>query len=85
MIDPADAPSLLNRAGFTLTTVDTEEITINFPSMWELISDLRDMGESNAIAGRRGMISRDVLIAAEGIYNGESGAASTELIVRIVW
>lgn len=32
------------------------------------MADLRDMGESNAIAGRRAMISRDVLIAAEAIY-----------------
>ena len=67
-VDPTDAPSLLNRAGFTLTTVDVEELTINYPSIWELVSDLRDMGESNAILGRRAMISRDVLLAAEGIY-----------------
>lgn len=51
-----------------MTTVDIEEVTINYPSMWELLSDLRDTGESNAILGRRAMISRDVLIAAEGIY-----------------
>lgn len=65
-----DAPSLLGRSGFTLTTVDTDEITINFPSMWELISDLRDMGESNAILGRRALIPRDVLLATEAIYKG---------------
>ena len=68
--DPTDGPSLLNRAGFTLTTVDVEEITINYPSMWELMSDIRDMGESNAILGRRATISRDVLLAAEAIYKG---------------
>ena len=66
--DPTDGPSLLNRAGFTLTTVDIEEITINYPSIWELMADLRDMGETNAILGRRSMISRDVLIAADSIY-----------------
>ena len=69
---PTDGPSLLNRAGFTTTTVDLEEITINYPSIWELMSDIRDMGESNAILGRRAHISRDVLIAAEAIYKGES-------------
>lgn len=36
------------------------------------MADLRDMGESNAILGRRAMVSRDVLLAAEGIYKGES-------------
>jgi hypothetical protein len=35
------------------------------------MQDLRDMGESNAILGRRGWVSRDVLLAAEGIYKGE--------------
>jgi hypothetical protein len=61
---------LLNRAGFTLTTVDTDDITINYPSMWELMADLRDMGESNAILGRRAQVSRDVLLSAEAIYKG---------------
>jgi hypothetical protein len=69
--DPTDAPSLLNRAGFTTTTVDVEDLTISYPSIWELMQDLRDMGESNAILGRRGWVSRDVLLAAEGIYKGE--------------
>lgn len=53
-----------------MTTVDTDEITINYPSMWELMADLRDMGESNAILGRRTHISRDVLLAASSIYQG---------------
>ena len=35
------------------------------------MSDLRDMGESNAILGRRQWVSRDVLLAAESIYKGE--------------
>lgn len=39
--------------------------------MWELISDLRDMGESNAILGRRAQIPRDVLLSAASIYQGE--------------
>jgi len=60
----------LNRAGFTLTTVDIEDIIIHYPSIWELMSDIRDMGESNAILGRRAGISKDVLIAAEAIYKG---------------
>ncbi|WOO76991.1 Arginine-hydroxylase NDUFAF5, mitochondrial [Vanrija pseudolonga] len=68
MINTTDAPSLLNRAGFTLTTVDTDDVTINYPSMWELMQDLRDMGESNAILGRKTHVSRDVLLAAEAIY-----------------
>jgi hypothetical protein len=41
------------------------------------MQDLRDMGESNAILGRRGWVSRDVLLAAEGIYKGE-------LLLRVI-
>lgn len=77
-----DAPSLLNRSGFTLTTVDTDEITINFPSMWELMADLRDMGESNAILGRRAQISRDVLMSAEAIYKGAWGMGGARCKAR---
>lgn len=44
--------NLLGRAGFTLLTVDVDEIKVNYPSMWELMDDLRDMGESNAVVGR---------------------------------
>lgn len=44
--------NLLGRAGFTLLTVDVDEVKVNYPSMWELMEDLRDMGESNAVVGR---------------------------------
>jgi NADH dehydrogenase [ubiquinone] 1 alpha subcomplex assembly factor 5 len=72
MINPTDGSSLLGRAGFTLTTVDVEDLTIHYPSMWDLMSDLRDMGESNAILGRKAQVGRDTLIAADAIYKGTS-------------
>jgi len=52
VLDTRDVSNLLGRAGFTLLTVDVDEITVNYPSMWELMEDLRAMGESNAIVGR---------------------------------
>ncbi|WWC72132.1 uncharacterized protein I206_106092 [Kwoniella pini CBS 10737] len=91
MINPTDAPSLLNRAGFTLTTIDVEDMLINYPSIWELMADLRDMGESNAILGRRAHISRDVLMAADAIYKelygNEDGSvpATFQIIFLIGW
>jgi hypothetical protein len=42
----------MSRAGFSLLTVDVDEVSVAYPSMWELLDDLRDMGESNAIIGR---------------------------------
>lgn len=44
--------NLMGRAGFTLLTVDVDEVRAGYPSMWELMDDLRDMGESNAVLGR---------------------------------
>lgn len=63
--------SLLSRAGFSIPTVDTDELEVEYPSMFELIADLRDMGESNAVINRRGTLRRDTLIAASAIYQGE--------------
>lgn len=51
-LDTRDVSNLLGRAGFTILTVDVDEITVNYPTMWELMEDLRAMGESNAIIGR---------------------------------
>jgi NADH dehydrogenase [ubiquinone] 1 alpha subcomplex assembly factor 5 len=62
---------LITRAGFTLTTVDIEEIVINYPSIFELMDDLAMMGERNAVVNRPGHLGRDTLMAAAAIYKGE--------------
>ncbi|CAD6207895.1 GSCOCG00003153001-RA-CDS [Cotesia congregata] len=36
-----DVGSLMNRAGFTMLTIDTDEMVIGFPSMFELMTDLK--------------------------------------------
>ena len=56
--DPRDMSNLMSRAGFTLLTVDIDEVSVGYPSMWELLDDLRDMGESNAIIGRWALYNR---------------------------
>lgn len=63
--------SLLSRAGFNLPAVDVDEITVNYPSIFELVDDLRFMGESNAVGLRRAHVKRDTLLAAGAIYKGE--------------
>ncbi|KAJ8517965.1 hypothetical protein ONZ45_g4903 [Pleurotus djamor] len=79
MTDTRDMTNLLGRAGFTLLTVDTDEVKVGYPSMWELLEDLQDMGERNAILGRRSHIPRDTLIAASSIYKG--GFATVVLLL----
>ncbi|KAL0580521.1 hypothetical protein V5O48_001508 [Marasmius crinis-equi] len=72
MTDSRDVSNLMGRAGLTLLTVDVDEIKVNYPSMWELVDDLKNMGESNAIIGRRHFIHRDTLAAASAIYKGRT-------------
>ncbi|KAJ1678789.1 hypothetical protein EV182_003356, partial [Spiromyces aspiralis] len=68
MTQMTDVGGLLNRAGFTLSTIDVDNIQVNYPSMFHLISDLNAMGEGNAVTQRLPMLKRDTLIAAASIY-----------------
>ncbi|WFD44336.1 hypothetical protein MPSI1_003003 [Malassezia psittaci] len=73
MTETRDVSSLLTRAGFTLQTVDLDELTVHFPSMLELLQDLQNMGESNAVINRQTYLRRDTLIAADAIYKALHG------------
>ncbi|KAF9478401.1 S-adenosyl-L-methionine-dependent methyltransferase [Pholiota conissans] len=91
MTDTRDISNLLGRAGFTMLTVDIDEVKVAYPSMWELMEDLQDMGEGNVVIGRRNAIHRDTLIAASAIYNelhgSEDGSvpATFQIIYMIGW
>ena len=50
--DPADAASLLQRAGFALPVADVDRVTARYAHPLKLIADLRQMGETNALAER---------------------------------
>ncbi|KAI9033628.1 S-adenosyl-L-methionine-dependent methyltransferase [Phycomyces nitens] len=91
MTDSSDISRLLTRAGFTLTTVDVDEIQVNYPSAFELMQDLRSMGESNAVLSRRPLLQRDTLLAAASIYKELHGnpdgsiPATFQIIYMIGW
>ncbi|XP_032678338.1 arginine-hydroxylase NDUFAF5, mitochondrial isoform X2 [Odontomachus brunneus] len=67
-VEIRDIGSLLTRANFTMLTIDTDEIVIGYPSMFELMWDLKGMAENNAAKNRNLHLSRDTLIAAASIY-----------------
>ncbi|XP_064623514.1 arginine-hydroxylase NDUFAF5, mitochondrial-like isoform X2 [Lineus longissimus] len=71
--DNTDLGSLLNRAGFTLLTIDVDELVVNYPSMYELMWDLKGMGESNCAWNRKLHLSRDTTLAAAAIYKDMYG------------
>jgi NADH dehydrogenase [ubiquinone] 1 alpha subcomplex assembly factor 5 len=52
MLHPADAPTLLGRAGFFMPVVDADTITVTYPSLMNLMKDLRGMGETNKLFDR---------------------------------
>ncbi|KAM9316810.1 arginine-hydroxylase NDUFAF5, mitochondrial [Gastrophryne carolinensis] len=63
-----DLGNLLGRAGFNMLTVDTDEIQVHYPGMFELMKDLQGMGESNCAWNRRCLLHRDSMLAAAAIY-----------------
>jgi len=91
MTDIRDVSNLLGRAGFTLLTTDIDEVKVNYPSMFELMDDLRDMGEANAVVERRSSLHRDTLAAASAIYKAMHGnedgsvPATFQIIFMIGW
>lgn len=91
MTDTRDISNLLGRAGFTMLTVDIDEVKVAYPSMWELMEDLQDMGEGNAIIGRQNVIHRDTLASASAVYKEMHGSedgtipATFQIIYMIGW
>ncbi|XP_067626346.1 arginine-hydroxylase NDUFAF5, mitochondrial isoform X4 [Eurosta solidaginis] len=83
-----DIGALLNRAGFTMLTIDTDEIVVGFPTMFELMWDLKGMAENNAAFNRPAHISRQTLLAASAIYKElyakDDGVTGTFQIIYFV-
>ncbi len=74
-VDLPDAAGLLQRAGFTMPVADADKITVAYPNIIALMRDLRRMGETNVLAGRRrGMLRRATLGRAAEIYADRFGS-----------
>ncbi|WP_455474402.1 methyltransferase domain-containing protein [Bartonella sp. B30(2025)] len=67
--DIHDAGALLQRAGFALPVVDTEDITVRYNTMFDLMYDLKAMGMQNALTNRsRRPVSKRFFLRAAEIY-----------------
>ncbi|CAL7952216.1 unnamed protein product [Xylocopa violacea] len=66
--DIRDIGSLLTRANFTMLTIDTDEIVIGYPSIFEVMWDLKGMAENNATRNRKLRLNKDTILAAAAIY-----------------
>ncbi|XP_049630314.1 arginine-hydroxylase NDUFAF5, mitochondrial [Suncus etruscus] len=87
----SDLGHLLSRAGFNTLTVDTDEIQVNYPGMFELMEDLQGMGESNCAWNRKALLHRDTMLAAAAVYKemyrNEDGSvpATYQIYYMIGW
>ena len=64
-----DAGGLLQRAGFALPVADADRIAVTYPDAFRLMTDLRGMGETNAvIESRRGFTRRATLLRTAELY-----------------
>ncbi|GAU96287.1 hypothetical protein RvY_07754-2 [Ramazzottius varieornatus] len=86
-----DVGNLLNRAGFNLLTIDVDTIVVSYPTMFELMWDLKGMAENNAAWSRKVHLHRDSLLAAASIYRESYGnkdgsvPATFEILFMIGW
>jgi SAM-dependent methyltransferase len=72
MADVRDAGNLLTRAGFAIPVSDSDTITVSYASAFDLMRELRGMGEGNAVAERRkGFSRRETLLEAAAMYARE--------------
>ncbi|XP_078805179.1 arginine-hydroxylase NDUFAF5, mitochondrial isoform X1 [Oryzias latipes] len=86
-----DLGNLLGRAGFTMLTVDVDDVQVHYPGIMEVMTDLQGMGESNCAWNRRTLLHRDTMLAAAAVYKemygSEDGAvpATFEILYMIGW
>ena len=92
MIDVKAAGGLLQRAGFALPVCDSDTIEVTYSSIFDLMSDLRRMGEANALVLRsRKFTSLKLFQRAEQIYKQQFAnrtgkiIATFELITLTGW
>lgn len=86
-----DLGNLLNRAGFNLLTIDIDEMVVTYPTMFELMWDLKGMGENNSAWSRKLHLNRDSMLAAASIYRENYGGkdgnvpATFQILYMIGW
>ena len=90
LADVRDMGGVLTRAGFKMLTVDVDDVVIEYPDTFALMTDLQAMGESNASLTREmAGLRKEVLLANEAIYrelhaDGKETVPATFRIIYII-
>ena len=92
MADVRDLGALLQRAGFALPVVDSDTVTVMYTDPMAVMTDLRAMGETNAVAESRKGFTRPATLAAAAarygeLFGGEDGKvpATFQIITLTGW
>jgi len=68
LVEVRDLGSLLNRNKFSMITIDTDDLKVRYPTIFQLMRDLKGMAENNAAHNRKLHLHRESLFAANAIY-----------------
>ncbi len=74
MVDPAEAPGLLQRAGFVEPVVDIEPMRLRYRDLAALVRDLRAGGETNILHARGPSFTRALYAAASAAFDALADA-----------
>ncbi|MFK0692325.1 methyltransferase domain-containing protein [Mesorhizobium sp. IMUNJ 23033] len=86
--DVRDAGALLQRAGLALPVADVETVTVRYDTLFDLVADLRAMGETSALVdrsrrpGTRKLFARAAEIYAERFSDADGRVRAS---FSIVW
>ncbi|MEM8542243.1 MAG: SAM-dependent methyltransferase [Pseudomonadota bacterium] len=70
-MDVRDAGGLLQRAGFALPVTDVDSVVVRYDTMFNLMLDLRSMGETNVLVAREKCFARVALFERAAEYYQE--------------
>jgi SAM-dependent methyltransferase len=76
-IDLRTAADLLARTGFALPVADIDRTAIRYREWQTLVSDIRNMGVGNALAGPRQYLGRNTVAAFDKIWRANAAADGT--------
>jgi len=92
MGDIRDLGGLLGRAGFALPVADSDTLTITWDNPLQMMRELRQMGEANAIDGRiKHFTRKETIMQAASLYQQRYGSddgrvsAEIEIITLTAW
>lgn len=86
-----DVGALLQRAGLALPVADSFTLNATYETLFHLVRDLRDMGETNAMTAantrtaRRALFERAAQIYTDNFADGDRVRATFELICLTGW